>query len=335
MPASQDPVLGWLGEAEGAWCAPSTWEPATLRHRYELDELPDEDYCWFLREAAVALVRTAVERGLSPLTPYLAVVVQDADRIGVQLGEFPEDRDARDWHKDVSAALAEAARRQQAVIEAPARLGSTVYAGGDDLLALTPAATALDCARAANAMFGEVLGGLLGEPSASAAIVFFHAAWPLQSAVAAARQLLQVAKDTGRPGLGLAVLRRGGERNRLVLPWWDPDKARIPMISRVETLVASLGGQQAGLSGKLAAELERDRVALATLGPAWLGRELSRRCARHGGDAAAGQALLALSYEDPAGRRHIPDEEVAVARFLAGEAGTGTGSGSSARTGAG
>jgi CRISPR-associated protein len=322
MPSSDDRVLTWLREAEGAWCAPSTWDAATLRYRYDLEGIPDEDYCGAVRDEASKLAGVAAHRGLAPLTSYLAVVVQDADRMGVRLGRFPRDCDPLKWHNDVSAALATAARRQRDTIEAPGSLGKVVYAGGDDLLALVPAATALSSVRAANAAFCEVMGKVLDEPTASAAIVFFHAAWPLQSAIEAARRLLEEAKDAGRPGLGLAVLRRGGERNRLVLPWADPADGRTPMLSHVETLASSLGGEDAGLSGRLAAGLERDQAALDTLGPTWLARELSRRCLRHGGDAAAGEALLALSYEDAMGRRRVPDAAVTVARFLAGETGS-------------
>jgi CRISPR-associated protein Cmr2 len=318
MPQSNDRVLSWLNRMEGAWCAPSSWDPAALHRRYELDELPDEDYCGVIRENAQALRAAAASSGVPPLTPYLAVIMQDGDHMGQHLRDFPPGRDAREWHGDVSAALAAAAGRQREVIESPGRLGTVVYAGGDDLLALTPAATALACVQAANVAFGETLDSVLGEPSASAAIVWFHAAWPLQSAVASAQRLLHDAKRTGRPGLGLAVMRRGGQRSRLVLPWADPGSG-IAMISHLETLAASLSGAQPGLSGRLAASLERDRAALTTLGPVWLGRELGRRCARHGGDAAAAGALLALSYEDPSGRRTSPDAAVTVARFIAAE----------------
>jgi CRISPR-associated protein Cmr2 len=322
MPVSDDQVLTWLREAEGAWCVPSTWDRAALRYRYDLDKLPDEA-AELVQDAAKALSRAAADRGLASLTPYLAIVVQDADQMGARLSDFPPGSAPLAWHEDVSAALAKAALQQRDVVEAAGSFGRTVYAGGDDLLAMTPAATALSCVRAANATFRDVLSGKLDEPTASSAIVFFHASSPMQSAIANARLLLDEAKEAGRPGLGVAVLRRGGERNRLILPWWDPAGAQTPMISHIETLVASLGGQGAGLSGRLAAELERDRVALATLTPSWLARELSRRSVRHGGDNAAGQALLALSYKDSMGRRGVPDDAVTVARFLNGETGSG------------
>jgi CRISPR-associated protein Cmr2 len=318
MPATDDTDLTWLGGVEGAWCVPWTWDPAGLQRDYDLDGLPDETSCELIRDAARVLARRAVKAGIPELTPYLAVIVQDADHMGERFSEFPADTDPAAWHRKASSALVEAARRQQHAVEASGRYGSVVYAGGDDLLALVPAGTAIGCVRAANVAFRDSLAGTFEEPTASAAIVFFHAAWPLQSAITAAQELIKQAKRAGRPGLGIAVLRRGGERNRVVVPWDDPADPASSMISHVQTLAASMGGPDGGLSGRLASELERDLDALATLSPVWLARELSRRCTRHGG-ARAGAALLALSHEDAHGRRGVPDEAVMVARFLAAE----------------
>ncbi|HLH83672.1 MAG TPA: type III-B CRISPR-associated protein Cas10/Cmr2 [Trebonia sp.] len=322
MPVSSDENLAWLGSVEGAWCVPAAWDPATLRASYELGDLPDAETCDLVRMAAGELATAAAAAGLTPLTPYLAVIAQDADHMGEALADFPPGLDAVTWHRNVSAALGKAARLQRDTIEAKGSFGRVVYAGGDDLLALTPAATALACVRRANAAFGQVLSAVLPEATASAAVVYFHAAWPLQSAIAAVQALLDEAKDAERPGLGVAVLRRGGERSRLILPWRDPGNPDSAMIDHVEALATSMAGAQAGLSGRLASELERDRAALGTLGPDWLKRELLRRNARHGG-AEAGGALLALSPEDSSGRRGLPVEAVTVARFIAASVAAG------------
>jgi hypothetical protein len=318
IPQSGDPELAWLRSIEGSWCTPTTWEPAVLRASYELDALPDADTCHVVRIAAHELARAAASLGIAPLTPYLAVVAQDADHMGQQLAEFPDHLDPIAWHKDISAALMSAAGSQRNAIERAGVFGRVVYAGGDDLLALTPAATALGGARAANSAFRSTLSGVLEEPSASVAIVYIHASWPLQSAVLAVQDLLKEAKNVRRPGLGIAVERRGGERSRLLVPWQDPANPQTPMIDHLEALAASMAGSYAGLSGRLASELERDRAALATLSPEWLERELLRRNARHGG-VVGGDALLALSYEESSGRRRLPVDAVSVARFLAAE----------------
>ena len=318
---SDNEDLDWLRTIEGAWCSPWTWEPAALRRDNELDNLPDADYCGLIREAAADLVKKAAESpDLPPLTGYLAVIAQDADHMGTRLSEFPDRADLVEWHRNVSAALAEAGRRQRQAVEVRGMFARVVYAGGDDLLALAPAATALAVARTASSVFYDVVAGKFEDPAtASTAIVCFDASWPLQSAISAVQTLLKEAKDNHRPGLGVAVLRGGGERNRLVVPW--ADRGGNPMIGHLETLAESMATASEGLSGQLASELERDADALATLGRDWLRLELARRCARHGGGAAA-DALLALSHEDSGGRLTVPDQAVTIARFLAGEVGT-------------
>jgi CRISPR-associated protein Cmr2 len=251
------------------------------------------------------------------------VLAQDADRMGKQLGEFPPDHpDAASWHRRVSAALGAVAQQQAREIES-AHLGRVVYTGGDDLLALLPAGRALAAAQAVNRLFADDddLNAALDRPTASTSLVVFHASWPLQSAVAAAQELLKEAKERDRPGIGIAVLTRGGERARVVLPWLD--RAGSPgatMIGYLEELVAATTGP---LSGRLAAGLEADREGLASLSRPWLERELSRRAARQGiapeQAPAAGRRLAALCGATPGEKGFIDcAQSVLVARFLAG-----------------
>ena len=336
IPAARDESLSWLGSIEGSWCVPSTWNPAGLRVSYELGESPEADDCELVSIAVSDLEKMSSKCGLGPLTSYLAVIAQDGDHMGERLAEFPGGGSPVGWHQQVSAALGEAARRQREVVEQAGTFGRVVYAGGDDMLALTPAATALSCVRNANAAFRDALSGCLPDATASAAVVYFHASWPLQSAVIAVQELLKEAKQAGRPGLGLAVMRRGGERSRLVVPWRDPGDPRVAMADHVASLAASMASSQTGLSGRLASELERDGAALGSLSPEWLKRELLRRNARHGGPEA-GDALLSLGYEDASGRRVLPAAAVSVARFLAAEAMAGDSqtAGVGAMTGAG
>lgn len=326
LAATDDEAMGWLREIEGAWCSPETWEPGGLRRDYDLAGDPDEELCGKGRDAARALARAARKAGIAPLTPYLAVVAQDADRMGERLAGFPAGiADPPGWHRRVSGALADVAQRQRDAAESQAHLGRVVYAGGDDFLALVPAGRALAAARSVNELFAndEALTAALDRPSASTAIVFFHASWPLQSAISMAQSLLHDAKERDRPGLGVAVLARGGERTRVVLPWRDREASpeRL-MIGYLEELAAAISGP---LSGRLAAGLEADRSALAELGRDWLERELARRAARQGIAAsqapAAGRLLAALRGNAP-GDEGLADcaGSVLIARFLAAQA---------------
>jgi CRISPR-associated protein Cmr2 len=163
--------------------------------------------------------------------------------------------------------------------------------------------------------------------SASSALVFFHASSPLQSVLGEARSLLQTAKQHHRPGLGVAVFLRGGERVRLVLPWEaDPPAALgTPRIACLEALMAAV---RTGLSPRLASELERDRDQLATLSETWLEAELRRLVRRHssmGADSAAA-AVSALLGAGGRVRGRAEDESAwqlpqaaVLARFIASE----------------
>jgi CRISPR-associated protein Cmr2 len=325
LPHTDDQTMRWLRQIEGSWCIPETWEPSGLRRDHDLAADPDKKLCASGAKATADLRRVAHDSGIPPPAPYLAVLTQDADEMGKQLGAFSKvGTDPAQWHVDVSAALGKIAHNQATEIGSSTHLGRVVYAGGDDLLALVPADRALGAARAVNRLLAQdaELTRLLDRPSASTALVFFHASWPLQSAIAAAQTLLKDAKERARPGLGVALLTRGGERARLVMPWFDrsmgPD---VEMASYLQELVAATTGH---LSGRLATGLETDQDELASLGRVWLERELSRRAARHGmaqeQAPAVGRILAALCGGGDPGERDFTGcaESVLIARFLAG-----------------
>lgn len=325
MAVSEDETLSWLRQVEGSWCVPDTWDPASLRRDHGLAADPDPALCAAGAAAARALEQAASTAGIAQRSPYLAVLAQDADKLGERLGRFPGAfGDPVAWHRRVSLALDGVARCQVEEIES-AHLGRVVYAGGDDLLALVPAQRALTAARAANELFAgdRDLSKLLEEPSASTAVVFFHASWPLQSAIGSAQALLKDAKDRDRPGLGVAVLTRGGERARVVLPWHDrtADPA-VPVIAHLADLVVATSGP---MSGRLAGGLEQDRDALAELSPDWLKLEFGRRARRHGIPAGqapgVGRILASLCAGGPGGEGFTDcAASVLVARFIAAQA---------------
>ncbi|MEV4565127.1 type III-B CRISPR-associated protein Cas10/Cmr2 [Nonomuraea sp. NPDC049419] len=304
----------WLRQVEGAWCTPETWHPDVLRREYDLATRPDDETCEVVRDTAKTLRRRAEEKGIARLSPYLAVLAQDADEMGKTLG----DRDRaigsfREWHQKVSAALGEAGKGQRQAIED--RLGSVVYAGGDDLLALLPMATALRAAQRSAEAFEAALAGVVAgaQPTVSTALVFFHASSPLQSAVTAAQQLLEEAKSRARPGLAVAVQHRHGERVRWVSPWRLKDDLAA---ARLDALIKAMGGEGT-LSPQLAMGVERDAAELGTLTPDWLERELRRRAVRHGMPEQAGTALYALCARR-GDRVKVPVDALLVAQFLRG-----------------
>ncbi|WP_165966775.1 type III-B CRISPR-associated protein Cas10/Cmr2 [Actinomadura sp. 7K507] len=313
MPKAADPVLQWLRTLEGSWCEPGTWDPQSLRLDHGLPAEPDGDVCGLGKATAAELRRAAEREVLAPPSAYLAVVVQDADRMGESLSRAELGDALRGWHGDVSRALRSAGELQRDAVEAPEHLGRVVYAGGDDLLALVPMAYATKAARASYGAFREALTDNLPSATVSTAVVFFHVSSPLQSAVAAAQKLLEEAKKHHRPGLGVTVMRRGGERATWTSRWNTPSGAEA--LDHLETLVASMRGGD--LSARLAMGLERDLEELSTLNDEWLKMELTRRALRHGVSEDGAAALLELmrtSHGDGP-----PVAAALVAQFLAAE----------------
>ena len=313
----------WLADVEGAWLLPESWDVDGIARDHNRAARPDASLCEEGRRAAADLISAAKKASISAPTPYLAVVVQDADSMGKRLGRLPAGKsDLRSWHGEVSSALAQAAADEQDELESK-HLGRVVYAGGDDFLGLVPAATALSAAGDLNAAFVTAVGTALPGATASTAVLFFHVASPLQSVLTAARELLDEAKAAGRPGLGVAVLHRGGERSRFVRRW-DAD-APAPRGTAAVTQIQILASvTRRGLSGRLACRLEQDSGHLAELSEQWRRRELARLVWRHGGMGSAGaldadtvanvtDALLALGAADGTN-----SDVVTVARFAAG-----------------
>lgn len=330
IPVAHDKALNWFREAEGSWCLPAGWDPEALRLDHDLS-WPSHarnrkdcrcEYCRGCgggRESALALQEEAGKAGVTPPTPYLAVLAQDADRLGISLGDrrFAVGPMA-DWQGQVSQALHRAGELQRVAIE-EAGLGRVVYAGGDDVLALVPLSSATRAARLSLDAFQEALGERLPGATASTALVFFHASSPLQSAVAEAQRLLDEVKAEAavRPGVGVSVLRRGGRRATwLASPGvpGGPDP-----LARLDVLVAAMRtpGADGALSPRFAMGLERDRLELGTLNRDWLRMELTRRAQRHGITAEAGEALLDLCAER--GENRVPVDAALVAHFLAAE----------------
>ncbi|MEU4827760.1 type III-B CRISPR-associated protein Cas10/Cmr2 [Actinomadura sp. NPDC023710] len=313
IPRRDDPVLQWLRSVEGSWCEPATWDPEALRLDHGLSAEPDGDICGLGRSAAVDLRRAAERAAVAAPSAYLAVIAQDADHMGESLGRTDLGHALRGWHGKVSRALRAAGELQRDAVEAPDHLGRVVYAGGDDLLTLVPLAYAMKAARASYGAFQQALAHGLPDATASTAVVFFHVSSPLQSAVAAAQELLGEAKKHHRPGLGVTVMRRGGERATWISRWHTPSGGDV--LEHLETLVDSMRG--GALSARLAMGLERDRDELSTLNEEWLKMELTRRAVRHGVSEQGAAALPELMRTGHGGGP--PSGAALVAQFLSAE----------------
>ena len=101
-----------------------------------------------------------------------------------------------------------------------AHRGTVIYSGGDDLLALLPAAGAAACAGVLRAAWSsDGPGAGMGAATLSAGIAYVHHMEDLRLALDAAREAEKRAKTEGRNILHLHFARRSGEHSGAALPW--------------------------------------------------------------------------------------------------------------------
>jgi CRISPR-associated protein Cmr2 len=212
-------------------------------------------------------------------------VLQDLDSLGLFLGGKVALRNGTsfevepDSHARVSALLARVAGDQVAVATrvSDPLFGVPVYAGGDDVLMLAPAATAMRLARAIHdAIPADAL------PTASTAVFYFSQQGSLQQAIGRAHDLLKQAKALpDKHGLAVGYERRTGTTHHTVQPWDSPRGAGL---GKVLAALSAEGAGSAQVSPRLVFDLQRDGDALASLAGAHeslLRAEMRRLVARH------------------------------------------------------
>ncbi len=149
--------------------------------------------------------------------PYYALLLMDGDSMGKLVATL-------DSPQKVSEGLVEFSKTVQDVVKNCD--GRTIYAGGDDVLALLPAEGALkaadELARKYQNSFASVNGGKpVPEATLSGAIVFAHWKFPLRQILQTAHHLLDdIAKDrTGRDSLAIGVIQGSGFQAVWSAPW--------------------------------------------------------------------------------------------------------------------
>jgi CRISPR-associated protein Cmr2 len=179
-----------------------------------------------LRTMVRALRERASELALDPPSSFFAILVMDGDRLGDLVSSAP------DVQKNLSEALGTFSRHVPTIIEASDILGQTIYAGGDDILALVPVDTALIAAERLAQTYREHLTELASahgaSASISAAIVYANVSAPLQVLLQRARSLLDdIAKEQlGRDAFAVEVWKSSGPIVMTGRPWqWQVEGA--------------------------------------------------------------------------------------------------------------
>ncbi len=146
--------------------------------------------------------------------PYYSLLLMDGDSMGELLGQLGSSQ-------ALSKCLGTFACQVGGIVEK--NFGRTVYAGGDDVLALVPATQALDTAEQLCDQYREAFSGTeaAGSATISAAIVYAHWRFPLRQVLKTAHRLLDdVAKDqTGRDSVAMGIVLGSGLNAAWSVPW--------------------------------------------------------------------------------------------------------------------
>lgn len=216
-------------------------------------------------------------------TPYYAYLLADGDRMGVALDHITN----ADGHRRLSTALEAFAKGCADVVARHA--GSLVYSGGDDVLALLPLHTALDCARALRDAFNRhvhpaVAGlGLKDLPTLSVGLGVAHHMDSMTHARSLAKRAETLAKESGRNALAVVVDKRSGGTLEAVHKWTDDNTSLDRSIESWARLLES-----EALPDRAAFELEALPRVFDKIGPGEPAETPSNRTARN-------EALVALA----------------------------------------
>jgi len=166
-------------------------------------------------------------------SPYYTILCADGDSMGKTIDAQAEGKGEQGLvqHRSVSRALDTFAGNVRAIMDE--NKGALIYAGGDDVLALVPLHTVVECAEQLAESFKEKLKGFSNgknPPSLSVGIAIVHHLDLLQESLTLARQTESKAKGVkGKNALAITVRKRSGGDISIAGTWGklDTDLKRL------------------------------------------------------------------------------------------------------------
>jgi len=200
--------------------------------------------------------------GCSPPLFY-ALLMMDGDRMGVLIQNEGGER--------VSKALAAFTKKVEGTVSD--HNGVTIYAGGDDVLAMLPLPDALSCALDLSEIFESAFKRVVDiepTPTISAGLVFSHYHVPLRTVYQEAHDILDdVAKDqNGRGSIAVSVLKNSGKYCQWTSTWKRPKAEK--KTTQIDELVDRIGrsDKEKQFSNSFFFNM-RDTFALLSDDPVW------------------------------------------------------------------
>lgn len=208
--AARDSRLSWAALDGSAW-----FTDAIDNNEWGIDPAQQTDLKQKLRELYQALGKSCSSESRRPV-PFYALLLMDGDSMGKLLESLGSAT-------ELSRCLGKFTNGVDEVVKRA--LGRTVYAGGDDVLALLPATKALKVANTLagryQKAFREALDNKVATATISAGIVYAHWKQPLRQILEQAHRLLDdVAKrNTGRDSLAIGIMKGSGLNAQWSAPW--------------------------------------------------------------------------------------------------------------------
>ncbi|WP_048144557.1 type III-B CRISPR-associated protein Cas10/Cmr2 [Methanothrix harundinacea] len=176
-------------------------------------EEPDEDKK--TRKELKIQLRALSEKAKFRPTPFYAMLLMDGDNMGKLMGDYKDKEDL------ITKALSAFTKDVRDIVKT--REGVTIYAGGDDVLAMLPMPEALKCAKELSESYEKRFEDVIPEVKAtiSAGLVFSHYHIPLSTVMREAHYILDdVAKDkNGRGSIAVSVLKNSGKYCQWTVTW--------------------------------------------------------------------------------------------------------------------
>lgn len=151
--------------------------------------------------------------------PFYALLLMDGDSMGKLLGALGGDP------SKLSRCLGTFTSAVDRLVASPEFNGRTIYAGGDDVMAMLPAIHALPAAAKLEQNYQQAFAETLKEKASaatiSAAIVYAHWKQPLRQVLELAHHLLDdvAKKQTGRDSLAVGIMKGSGLNAQWSAPW--------------------------------------------------------------------------------------------------------------------
>jgi len=213
--AADQPLLKRIVSRDGDCFFDETFTSYRLQKDYHKTSEEAEDISEAGKVALTKLIQATKEHKIPTPTPYYAIIQMDGDNMGICLNGVENEQE----HKAISEALSEFSRHPNQVrrivqIDHPGRL---VYAGGDDVLALSPLKDLLDVAYKLQERYKGKVEPVVGteerqqKVTASMGIVIAHHYTPLNLVLQTVRNAEKLAKNRyGRNALVVTVMKRSG-----------------------------------------------------------------------------------------------------------------------------